>query len=134
MTAENTAKIMRRAGLALALSALLARPALAETRDLVDDDGDTGSVTLAHELSVCAAYYFNATNVARMTEYEEVYSAGERAFNGAVEIIGREAVDNAMAEASAEMTALMAQNWMYFHRVDDRYRASCAELVPPADE
>ena len=84
---------------------------------------------LAQELSVCAAYYFNATNVAPMSAYEEVYSAGEQAFNGAVSLIGRAAVDKAIAEASASMTALMAQNWQYFHRVDARYKAPCAELL-----
>jgi hypothetical protein len=94
----------------------------------------TEAQELAEEFAICAAYYFNATNVAPMTRYEEVYTAGERAFNRAVALIGRAAVDDAIAKASTQMTSLMAQSWQNFHRVDERYGAPCAELLGAEDD
>ena len=103
------------------LGVLLGRTALAQE--------PSDQTTLAHQYATCAAYYFNAVNTKPMKEYETFYSAGEDAFNAAVKIVGRKEVDRSMAEASAEMTQLMASNWLNFHRVEARYGPNCARLV-----
>ena len=51
---------------------------------VVADDADTR----AHELMVWAAYYFKVSNANPLTQYEDLYGTGERAFKGASQISG----------------------------------------------
>lgn len=80
-------------------------------------------------LAACAAYYFNATKARPMGEYETLYAAGERAFNGARRLLGRDETDRLVGEAATEMTAITGGNWVYFDRVSARYAAPCAALL-----
>lgn len=107
-------------GRSLGLLALL-MPTLAAAQDRAD--------ALVQEYATCAAYYFNAVNAKPMKEYEDLYSAGERAFNEALLLRDRLAVDDLVANASAVMTEMTGQNWLNFHRVDAKYAAPCAQLL-----
>ena len=91
--------------------------------------GQDSPDALVQEYAICAAYYFNAVNAKPMTEYEDLYSAGERAFNAALRLRDRTAVDDLVANASAVMTQMTGQNWLNFHRVDAKYAAPCAQLL-----
>lgn len=81
------------------------------------------------QYATCAAYYFNATNVRPMGDYEALYVAGETAFNEAMKRVDRKTVDDLVARASAEMKQLIGENWQNFHRADHRHGATCAALT-----
>ena len=90
--------------------------------------------TEAADYATCAAYYFNATNVLPMQEYERVYSAGERAFNAGVKRVGRKQLDDLLARTSGEMMKLMGSDWKNFASVEQRYRADCDALMASTPE
>ncbi|MBK6658721.1 MAG: hypothetical protein IPG43_11470 [Proteobacteria bacterium] len=83
----------------------------------------------AARFATCAAFYFNAVNVKPMKEYEEVYGAGERAFNEGIKLVGRKALDDLMARSAGDMTKLMNSDWKNFHTVERRYGPDCATLM-----
>ena len=92
-----------------------------------DDTGDRQA--RAAEFATCAAYYFNAVNVKPVTEYETVYGSGERAFNEAIKLVGRQQVDDLMARSSGQMMKFMASDWKNFPSVEKRYGAQCEVLM-----
>ena len=92
-----------------------------------DETGDRQAK--AADFATCAAYYFNAVNVRPMTEYEAVYGSGERAFNEAIKLVGRQQVDDLMARTSGEMMHFMASDWKNFASVEKRYGADCEVLM-----
>jgi hypothetical protein len=106
---------------ALVLLALLAPPAAAQAPE--------AALERARELATCAAYYFNATNVRPMAEYDRLYRAGESAFNRAARMLAREEIDRMVGDASSSMTQLTGADWRNFHRVEARYRERCDELT-----
>lgn len=83
----------------------------------------------AADFATCAAYYFNAVNVKPMKEYEEIYGAGERAFNEGIKLVGRERLNDLMARSSGEMMKLMNSDWKNFPTVEQRYDADCVALM-----
>ncbi len=83
----------------------------------------------AAEFATCAAYYFNAVNVKPMKEYETVYSAGERAFNEGIKLVGRKQLDDLVARSSGEMAKIMGSDWNNFPAVEKRYAADCVTLM-----
>ena len=83
----------------------------------------------ANEFATCAAYYFNAVNTKPMKEYEEVYGAGERAFNEGIKLVGRKQLDDLVARASGEMAKIMGSDWNNFPAVEKRYAAGCTDLM-----
>lgn len=87
---------------------------------------------LVEDLSTCAAYYFNATKARPLSEYETLYSAGERAMNRAARLLDRPRVDRLVGDAAVLMTAMTGGNWHHYHRVTARYGDFCAELVGEA--
>ncbi len=92
-----------------------------------DDTGDRQA--RAADFATCAAYYFNAVNVKPVTEYEAVYGSGERAFNEAIKLVGRQQVDDLMARSSGQMMKFMASDWKNFPGVEKRYGAQCEVLM-----
>ena len=111
---------------ALTLATLLSAPAQAEqARDAQIEAAD---------YATCAAYYFNATNVLPMQEYERAYATGERAFNAGVKRVGRKQIDDLMARTSGEMMKLMGSDWKNFASVQKRYRADCDALMARTPE
>lgn len=88
-----------------------------------------GATPRAADYATCAAFYFNAVNVKPMGEYEAVYGAGERAFNAGLELVGRKALDDLVAAASAEMMKLSNSNWKNFATVEQRYGDECQRLL-----
>ena len=83
----------------------------------------------AAQFATCAAFYFNAVNVKPMKEYEEIYGAGERAFNEGIKLVGRKPLDELMAQAAGAMTKLMNSDWKNFHTVEEQHGAACAALM-----
>lgn len=83
----------------------------------------------AAKFATCAAFYFNAVNVKPMKEYEEVYGAGERAFNEGIKLVGRKSLDELMAQAAGAMTKLMNSDWKNLHTVEQQHGAECAALL-----
>ncbi|MGE0859879.1 MAG: hypothetical protein AB7I01_22250 [Gammaproteobacteria bacterium] len=83
----------------------------------------------AADYATCAAFYFNAVNVKPMGEYEALYGAGERAFNEGLKLVGRKALDDLVAAASAEMMKLSNSNWKNFATVEQRYGGDCQRLL-----
>jgi hypothetical protein len=88
---------------------------------------------LAEELTTCAAYYFNATQVRPMGEYEALHAAGERAMNRALRLLDRQRVDRLIGDASVTMTAMTGGDWRHYERVTARYGADCASLIGTPD-
>lgn len=115
------------------MNTLVARPLLALGLALIVPhafaEATRGSSDKAADFATCAAFYFNAVNVKPMKEYEEVYGAGERAFNEGIKLVGRKALDDLMARSAGEMTKLMNSDWKNFHSVEERYGADCAALM-----
>lgn len=101
--------------------------AMALTTVRADEPSD--KQTRATALATCAAYYFNAVNVKPVTQYEAIYSLGERAFNAAIKLVGRQRADELLAHSSGEMMSLMASNWQNFPSVVKRYGAACESLM-----
>ena len=88
-----------------------------------------GPIDLANRYATCAAYYFNAVNTKPMQEYEAIYGAGERSFNEAIKLVGRQQVDHLMEQAAGAMTKLMNSDWNNFRSVEHKYGTECDRLV-----
>ena len=115
------------------MTTVIARPLVALCLLLIAThalaEGPRSAADKAADFATCAAFYFNAVNVKPMKEYEEVYGAGERAFNEGIKLVGRKPLDELMAHSAADMTKLMNSDWKNFHTVEERYGADCAALM-----
>ena len=111
---------------------------LAAAQGVAAAEPSPGAASRAAGYATCAAFYFNAVNVKPMGEYEAVYGAGERAFNEGLKLVGRKALDDLVAAASAEMMKLSNSNWKNFATVEQRYGGDCQRLLehtpPTTDE
>ena len=67
-----------------------------------------------------------------MVEYDDLYSAGERALNEASRDLTRAEVERMMGDASSEMRQTTGGDLTRFDRVRERYAAQCADLLAPS--
>ena len=82
----------------------------------------------ARELALCAAYYLKVSNASPMSEFESLYSAGERAINRARRITGdRKLVDEMMVDAANDLN--VSQGLGMAAELEQRYGVRCDELV-----
>lgn len=102
---------------------------LAAAQSVAAAESARNAAPRAADYATCAAFYFNAVNVKPMGEYEAVYGAGERAFNAGLKLVGRKALDDLVAAASAEMMKLSNSNWKNFATVEQRYAGDCQRLL-----
>ena len=111
--------------LAGALVCCLLPAVAAETRD----ERRARREVEASAFATCAAYYYNATQAAPMSEYEALYSAGETALNEARRRVDRIEADRMMGDASLAMKSLLDGDWEKFDRVRSEHELRCSELL-----
>jgi hypothetical protein len=82
----------------------------------------------------CSAYFFMAANTKPMDEFNDYYSGGEFAYNGAVKLVGEGAALEQFNEASSEVIELIDRKWNDFNKADERYEVICADLLREAND
>ena len=82
-----------------------------------------------YSFSHCAAYFFNATKVSRVGQYEELYQLGEKAIGFSQRMLTNQETVSQMAKASEEMTNIIERDWRKFEILRDMYDLSCRRLI-----
>ncbi|MFT4580344.1 MAG: hypothetical protein ACI915_003823 [Gammaproteobacteria bacterium] len=81
----------------------------------------------------CSAYFFMAANTKSMGQFNDYYSGGEYAYNGAVNLVGADAALSQFNEASSEIIELIDRKWTNFGKADERYGVICADILREAN-
>ena len=80
----------------------------------------------------CAAVYFAAARGSPVTRYDELYSAGEYAFNVAILLRGREPADRLHSEIAARLMQEISKDPMRVGELEQKYGPGCGKLLAQA--
>ena len=80
----------------------------------------------------CAAVYFAAARGSPVSRYEELYSAGEYAFNVAILLRGREPADRLHSEVAARLMKEISNDLMRVQELEQKYGPGCMKLLEQA--
>ena len=80
----------------------------------------------------CAAVYFAAARGSPVTRYDDLYSAGEYAFNVAILLRGREPADRLHSEIAARLMKEISQDPLRVPELEAKYGPECMKLLVQA--
>ena len=80
----------------------------------------------------CASVFFAAARGSPATRYDELYSAGEYAFNVAILLRGREAADRQQSEIAARLMKEISQDLFRVGELEQKYGPDCLKLLAEA--
>ena len=80
----------------------------------------------------CATVFFAAARGSPSTRYDELYSAGEYAFNVAILLRGREAADRLQSDIAARLMQEISQDLFRVGELEQKYGPACLKLLAEA--
>jgi hypothetical protein len=87
---------------------------------------DSSSVV---DFATCSAYFFNATKISPLHEYEELFQLGGNAADRVQSLSGSADVMREIGDASNSMMGLIGRDFRRFSELEERYEVPCLELI-----